>query len=121
MKAVCHLSAGRNGTHRIGCQRSVRQGNEAVTVMPDGTRRWRHRRCLCHVGSAMRADNLPARQRWGCRDTGGLRECTETGEWLPVEDSFERQLVERLVRERRSFVKALRYNLPPCSRWPARC
>ena len=38
---------------------------------------------------------------------------TVTGEWLPVEDSFERQLVERLVRDRRSFVKALRYNLPP--------
>jgi len=32
-------------------------------------------------------------------------------QWLPVEDSFERQLVERLVAEGRSFIKGLRYNL----------
>ena len=38
---------------------------------------------------------------------------TVTGEWLPVEDSFEQQLVERLVHDQRSFVKGLRYNLPP--------
>ena len=35
-----------------------------------------------------------------------------TGQWLPVEDSFEQQLVERLVRDGRAFVKGLRYNLP---------
>jgi hypothetical protein len=35
-----------------------------------------------------------------------------TPQWLPVEDSFERQLVERLVAEGRSFIKGLRYNLP---------
>ena len=34
-----------------------------------------------------------------------------TPQWLPVEDSFERQLVERLVAEGRSFTKGLRYNL----------
>jgi hypothetical protein len=31
--------------------------------------------------------------------------------WLPVEDGFEMQLIERLVSEGRSFVKGLRYNL----------
>ena len=31
--------------------------------------------------------------------------------WLPIEDGFERQLVERLVSDGRSFVKGLRYNL----------
>ncbi len=31
--------------------------------------------------------------------------------WLPVEDEFEKQLVERLVTNGRSFVKGLRYNL----------
>ena len=31
--------------------------------------------------------------------------------WLPVEDGFEKQLVERLVVDGRSFVKGLRYNL----------
>ena len=31
--------------------------------------------------------------------------------WLPVEDGFEKQLVERLVSDGRSFVKGLRYNL----------
>lgn len=31
--------------------------------------------------------------------------------WLPVEDGFEKQLVERLVADGRSFVKGLRYNL----------
>ena len=36
-----------------------------------------------------------------------------TGQWLPIEDSFEKQLVERLVRDGRTFVKGLRYNLPP--------
>ncbi len=34
-----------------------------------------------------------------------------TRDWLPVEDGFEKQLIERLVADRRSFVKALRYNL----------
>jgi hypothetical protein len=31
--------------------------------------------------------------------------------WLPVEDGFEKQLVDRLVVDGRSFVKGLRYNL----------
>jgi hypothetical protein len=34
-----------------------------------------------------------------------------TPQWLPIEDSFERQLVERLVAEGRGFIKGLRYNL----------
>jgi hypothetical protein len=34
-----------------------------------------------------------------------------TPQWLPIEDSFERQLVERLVVDGRAFVKGLRYNL----------
>ena len=35
-----------------------------------------------------------------------------TGQWLPIEDSFEQQLIGRLVRDGRTFVKGLRYNLP---------
>jgi Protein of unknown function (DUF1173) len=31
-----------------------------------------------------------------------------TPQWLPVENSFERQLVERLVAEGHSFIKGLR-------------
>ena len=34
-----------------------------------------------------------------------------TRHWLPVEDAFEKQLIERLVADGRSFVKGLRYNL----------
>lgn len=34
-----------------------------------------------------------------------------TRHWLPVEDAFEKQLVDRLVVDGRSFVKELRYNL----------
>ena len=34
-----------------------------------------------------------------------------TRQWLPVEDGFEKQLVERLVADGRAFVKGLRYNL----------
>jgi Protein of unknown function (DUF1173) len=34
-----------------------------------------------------------------------------TRQWLPVEDAFERQLVEKLVGDGRSFIKGLRYNL----------
>jgi len=34
-----------------------------------------------------------------------------TRQWLPVEDGFEKQLIERLVADGRSFVKGLRYNL----------
>ena len=34
-------------------------------------------------------------------------------QWLPIEDSFEKQLVEMLVRDGRAFVKGLRYNMPP--------
>ncbi len=33
--------------------------------------------------------------------------------WLPVEDAFELDLIERLTREGRTFIKGLRYNLPP--------
>jgi hypothetical protein len=32
-------------------------------------------------------------------------------QWIPVEDAFELELVDRMVRERRWFAKALRYNL----------
>lgn len=34
-----------------------------------------------------------------------------TRQWLPVEGRFEKQLIERLVADGRSFVKGLRYNL----------
>ena len=34
-----------------------------------------------------------------------------TRHWLPIEDGFEKQLIERLVADGRSFVKGLRYNL----------
>jgi hypothetical protein len=34
-----------------------------------------------------------------------------TRQWLPVEDGFERQIVQRLVGDARSFIKGLRYNL----------
>jgi hypothetical protein len=34
-----------------------------------------------------------------------------TAQWLPIEDSFERQLVEHLVEDGRAFIKGLRYNL----------
>lgn len=34
-----------------------------------------------------------------------------TRQWLPIEDDFDKQLVEQLVAEGRSFVKGLRYNL----------
>lgn len=36
--------------------------------------------------------------------------------WLPVEDGFEKQLVDRLVSDNRSFVKGLQYNLGPYDR-----
>jgi hypothetical protein len=36
-----------------------------------------------------------------------------TEQWLPVEDSFDLELVERLARDGRGFVKGLRYNLRP--------
>jgi hypothetical protein len=34
-----------------------------------------------------------------------------TRQWLPIEDGFDKILVEALVREKRSFVKGLHYNL----------
>ena len=34
-----------------------------------------------------------------------------TRHWLPVEDGFEKQLIEQLVTDGRSFVKGLRYIL----------
>lgn len=34
-----------------------------------------------------------------------------TRQWLPVQDAFEKQLMDRLVSENRSFVKGLHYNL----------
>lgn len=41
----------------------------------------------------------------------GLCLMSVTRQWLPVEDAFEEELVERLVAEGRSFVKGLRYNV----------
>ena len=38
-----------------------------------------------------------------------------TRQWLPVEDVFEKQLVEKLVGDGRSFIKGLRYNLGAAS------
>lgn len=35
-----------------------------------------------------------------------------TPQWLPIEDQFERQLVQKLVEGGRSFIKCLRYNAP---------
>jgi hypothetical protein len=39
-----------------------------------------------------------------------------TGQWLPIEDAYDRELVGRLVREARTFIKSLRFNLtaPDC-------
>lgn len=39
-----------------------------------------------------------------------------TRQWLPIENGFEKQLVDKLVRENRSFVKGLHYNLRRCDR-----
>ena len=39
-----------------------------------------------------------------------------TRQWLPVADGFEKQLLDRLVGETRSFVKGLHYNLGRCDR-----
>jgi hypothetical protein len=38
-----------------------------------------------------------------------------TRQWLPVEDAFDKQLVEKLVGDGRSFIKGLRYNLGAAS------
>ena len=37
-----------------------------------------------------------------------------TRQWLPVKNGFEKQLVDKLVAENRSFVKVLHYNLGLC-------
>jgi hypothetical protein len=34
-------------------------------------------------------------------------------EWLPVDNKLEQQLIAELVKQKRSFQKQLRYNLPP--------
>lgn len=53
-----------------------------------------------------------------CIGTAGLPTIAEialmpvTSQWVPIEDAFEQQLVERLARDGRFFVKGLRYNLP---------
>ena len=39
-----------------------------------------------------------------------------TRQWLPVDDGFEKQLLDRLVGENRAFVKGLHYNLGPGNR-----
>lgn len=35
-----------------------------------------------------------------------------TPQWLPIEDQFERQLIQKLVEDGRAFIKCLRYNAP---------
>lgn len=39
-----------------------------------------------------------------------------TRQWLPVDDGFEKQLLDKLVGENRAFVKSLHYNLGRCNR-----
>jgi len=51
-------------------------------------------------------------------DTTGLPVITAlslmpvTAQWLPVENAFDKQLVDALARDGRTFVKGLRYDLP---------
>ena len=47
----------------------------------------------------------------GVPTIGAMSLMPVTPQWLPIEDAFERQLVERLVAAGRSFIKSLRYNL----------
>lgn len=42
-----------------------------------------------------------------------------TSQWLTIDDGFDLQLTTRLVNERRSFIKPLRYNLPNSGFLPA--
>ena len=35
-----------------------------------------------------------------------------TPQWLPIEDQFEKQLIQKLLADGRSFIKCLRYNAP---------
>ena len=35
-----------------------------------------------------------------------------TGTWIPIEHIYDSQLVDALTRNRRRFIKGLRYNLP---------
>lgn len=35
-----------------------------------------------------------------------------TAQWLPIENAFDKQLVDALAREGRTFIKGLRYDLP---------
>jgi hypothetical protein len=42
-----------------------------------------------------------------------------TNQWLSVDDAFDLQLTAQLVNEGRSFIKPLRYNLPPSEHLPA--
>ena len=69
------------------------------------------------VWGASEAVHMMAIATFGLNDAGvptieELSLMPVTGQWLPIEDSFEQQLVERLVRDGRAFVKGLRYNLP---------
>ena len=41
-----------------------------------------------------------------------------TAQWLPVEDTFEHQLLGKLVREQRCFARCMRYNMPTGSSLP---
>lgn len=43
----------------------------------------------------------------------------DTGQWLPLEDEWDRQLTARLVDEGRTFIKPLHYNLPTAHCLPA--
>jgi hypothetical protein len=47
----------------------------------------------------------------GIPTIGEMSLMSVTPQWLPIEGSFERQLIERLVAENRVFIKGLRYNL----------
>jgi hypothetical protein len=48
----------------------------------------------------------------GVPDVEELALMVVTGTWIPIEHIYDSQLVEALTRDRRRFLKGLRYNLP---------
>ncbi|MCW5656740.1 MAG: DUF1173 domain-containing protein [Burkholderiaceae bacterium] len=64
--------------------------------------------------------HLIAAATFGLSDAGvpQLEEVTlmpVTGQWIPVDDALDLQLIDRLVHEHRMFARCLRYNAPPAA------
>jgi hypothetical protein len=105
---------------RFGFKATMKQVPDFPFMMNDDIYRAMERRFERELSlwAAIEGGHLIMIATFSVRNTGlasieELALMNVTAQWLPFEDAYEKALIDRLVEERRSFIKGLRYNLRP--------